>query len=125
MQFKIDTKEKIVLLRLDEAVLDAKMSEALLQEAAGLPGVEEKNLVLDLGSLQSAAPEGLKAIFTVYSRQYERGLSAAVAHLNTDLTARLAAAYPEMLNIVPTLAEAIDMVMMEDLERELNLDEEL
>ncbi|RPE12477.1 hypothetical protein EGT74_02685 [Chitinophaga lutea] len=124
MQFKIDTKEKIVVLRLEEPALDAKMSEELLREADGLPELAEKNLILDLGSVQSVAPEGLKAIFTVYSRQYDRGLSAAVAHLNSDLTAELAAQYPEMLNVVPTLSEAIDMVMMEDLERELNMDEE-
>lgn len=124
MQFKIDTKEKILIIRLEEPALDAKMSEQLLQEAAALPGLEEKNLILDLGSLQSSSPEGLKAIFTVYTRQYERNLSAAVAHLNTSLTAELSERYPEMLNIVPTLSEAIDMVMMEDLERELDLDGE-
>ncbi|AWO00627.1 hypothetical protein DLD77_02380 [Chitinophaga alhagiae] len=121
MQFKIDTKEKIVLLRLEEQELDAKMAAALVAEAGNITALEEKNLILDLGSLRSAGDEGLEAIFTVYNRQYERGLSAAVAHLNTDLTARLSAAHPDMLNIVPTLSEAIDMVMMEDLERELDL----
>ncbi len=124
MQFKIDTKEKIVVLRLEEPALDAKMSAAFLREAGSVPGLEDKNLILDLGSLQSAAPEALEAIFTVYHRQYERGLSAAVAHLNSDLTVQLSERYPDMLNIVPTMSEAIDMVMMEDLERELNLDEE-
>lgn len=124
MQFKIDTKEKIVILRLEEAELDAKMSEQLVEETGGIPSLDEKNLILDLGSLRSAGPEAMKAIFTVYNRQYERGLSAAVAHLNTDLTAQLTERYPEMLNIVPTLSEATDMVMMEDLERELDLGEE-
>lgn len=125
MQFKIDTKEKILIIRPEEQQLDAKMSAELIREAGNITGLEEKNLILDLASLQSAAPEGLEAIFTVYSRQYERGLSAAVAHLNTFLTAELTALHPDMLNIVPTLAEAIDMVMMEDLERELDLGEEL
>ena len=113
-----------MVLRLEEPALDAKMSAAFLLEASRVPALEEKNLILDLGSLQSAAPEALEAIFTVYRRQYERGLSAAVAHLNSDLTVQLSERYPDMLNIVPTLSEAIDMVMMEDLERELNLDEE-
>ena len=124
MQFKIDTKEKIVLLRLEEETLDAKLSDAFVNAAAAIEGLDEKNLILDLHSLRSADDEGLKAIFTVYSRQYERGLSAAVARLDSSITRKLSAAYPEMLNIVPTESEAIDMVMMEDLERELNLDEE-
>jgi uncharacterized protein YkvS len=124
MQFKIDTKEKIVLLRLEEETLDAKMSDAFVGATGAIGELEEKNLILDLHSLQSADDAGLKAIFTVYMRQYDRSLSAAVAGLNSTLTQKLTAAYPEMLNIVPTESEAIDMVMMEDFERELDLDEE-
>jgi hypothetical protein len=124
MQFKIDTKEKIVLLRLEEETLDAKMSDAFVGATGAIGELEEKNLILDLHSLLSADDAGLKAIFTVYMRQYDRSLSAAVAGLNSTLTQKLTAAYPEMLNIVPTESEAIDMVMMEDFERELDLDEE-
>jgi anti-anti-sigma regulatory factor len=124
MQFKIDTKEKIVLIRLEEKTLDAKMSDTFVSTLSAVDGLEHKNLVLDLHSLESADAAGLKAIFTVYTSQYERGLSAAVARLNNTLTQELTAAYPEMLNVVPTESEAIDMVMMEDLERELNLDDE-
>lgn len=124
MQFKIDTKEKIVLIRLEEKTLDAKMSDTFVSTLSAVDGLEHKNLVLDLHSLESADAAGLKAIFTVYTSQYERGLSAAVARLNNTLTQELTAAYPEMLNVVPTESEAIDMVMMEDLERELDLDDE-
>jgi hypothetical protein len=124
MQFKIDTKEKIVLIRLEEKTLDAKMSDTFVSTLSALEGLEEKNLILDLHSLESADDAGLKAIFTVYTRQYDRCLSAAVARLNNTLTQELTAAYPGMLNVVPTESEAVDMVMMEDLERELNLDDE-
>lgn len=124
MQFKIDTKEKIVIFRLQAADLDAKMAAAMEKEVLAAPGLEGSNLILDLHSLQSAAPEALEAIFTVYRHRYEHGLSAAVAGLNRVLTARLSELYPEMQNIVPTESEAIDMVMMEDLERELDLGDE-
>jgi anti-anti-sigma regulatory factor len=123
MQFKIDTKEKIVLFRLEEPELNANLSAELEKTISGMGELEEKNLVLDLRSLQSIDEKGLKAIFAVYNRQYERGLSAAVAHLQPDLAAVLSEKYPEMLNVVPTESEAIDMVMMEDLERELDLGE--
>lgn len=123
MQFKIDTKEKIVLLRLEETELNAILADELKNVLSGIAELEEKNLVLDLRSLQSVDEKGMEAIFAVYNRQYERGLSAAVAHLNPALTATLSEKYPEMLNVVPTESEAIDMVMMEDLERELDLGE--
>ena len=124
MQFKIDTKEKIVIFRLEETTLNAKMSDELESVIGNVPGLAEKNLILDLHSLESADASGLKAIFTAYNRQYERGLSAAIAGLNTTLTTALTGAYPEMLNVVPTESEAIDMVMMEDFERELDLGSE-
>lgn len=124
MQFKIDTKEKIVIFRLEETTLNAKMSDGLESVVGNVPGITEKNLILDLHSLESADESGLKAIFTVYNRQYERGLSAAIAGLNTTLTTALTGAFPEMLNVVPTESEAIDMVMMEDFERELDLGSE-
>lgn len=123
MQFKIDTKEKIVLFRLEEPELNANLAAELENTISGIGELKEKNLVLDLRSLQSVDENGLKAIFAVYNRQYERGLSAAVAHLQPALTAALSEKYPEMLNVVPTESEAIDMVMMEDLERELDLGE--
>ena len=121
MQFKIDTKEKILIFRLEEANLDAKMAAELENEVLRTPGLDGLNLILDLHSLHSAGPEALKAIFTVYQHRYDNGLSAAVTGLNKVLTAELSAQYPEMLNIVPTEAEAIDMVMMESFERELDL----
>jgi hypothetical protein len=123
MQFKIDTKEKIVLFRLEEPELNANLAAELEKAVFGIPDLEEKNLVLDLHSLQSADENGLKAIFAVYHRQYERGLSAAIAQLRAPLSTALSEKYPEMLNVVPTESEAIDMVMMEDLERELDLGE--
>ncbi|MGX5817633.1 hypothetical protein ACWKWU_05525 [Chitinophaga lutea] len=125
MQFKIDTKEKLVIFRLEEASLNAKMAAELEQVIAEIDELEEKNLLLDLHSVQSADEAGLKAIFTVYTRQYERERSAAVFGLPKDLSRELGDQYPEMLNIVPTESEAIDMVMMEDFERELDLDDEL
>ena len=123
MQFYIDTIEKIVLFRLEESELNANLAGELEKTVLGIADLESKNLVLDLHSLQSADEKGLKAIFAVYNRQYERGLSAAVAHLRPSVSAALLEKYPEMLNVVPTESEAIDMVMMEDLERELDLGE--
>ncbi len=50
MQFKIDTKEKIVIFRLEEADLDAKMAAAFQKEVLAAPGLEGSNLILDLHS---------------------------------------------------------------------------
>ena len=123
MRFKIDTKEKIVILRPETEVLDANLSEAFIREINELPELEGRNLILDMALVQSADEAGIQAILTVYRQQYDSNLSCAITSLNNTLTATIRKNIDEELNITPTLSEAIDMVMMESLERDL-LDEE-
>lgn len=123
MRFKIDTKEKIVIFRPEFQVLDANLSEDFIRSISELPELDGRNLILDLALLESADEAGIQAILTVYGQQYDSNLSCAIANVNNTLTAALSEDSEYELNITPTLSEAIDMVMMESLERDL-LDEE-
>ncbi|KAA2240253.1 STAS domain-containing protein [Chitinophaga agrisoli] len=122
MRFKIDTKEKIVILQPEITLLDANLSADFITTVTQLPELDGRNLILDMALVQAADTAGLEAILTVYQQQYDSKRSCAITGLNSTLTAALRA-YPDITNITPTLSEAIDMVMMESLEREL-LDEE-
>ncbi|HVI44719.1 MAG TPA: STAS domain-containing protein [Chitinophaga sp.] len=119
MKFKIDTKEKIVVFCPEEDALDANLSAQFITTITNLPELNGRNLILDLNLVQTADPSGLQAIFTVYQHMYDNQLSCAITGLNNALTQHLKAEAPEILNITPTMAEAIDLVMMEELEREL------
>lgn len=123
MRFKIDTKEKIVIFRPEIQALDANLSEAFMREITELPELDGRNLILDMALVESADEAGIQAILTVYGQQYDSNLSCAIANVNNTLTAALNQQREYELNITPTLSEAIDMVMMESLERDL-LDEE-
>jgi len=123
MRFKIDTKEKIVIFRPEIQVLDANLSEAFVREISELPELDGRNLILDMALVESADEAGIQAILTVYGQQYDSNLSCAITNVNNTLTAALHKYSDYELNITPTLSEAIDMVMMESLERDL-LDEE-
>ncbi|NIG53426.1 anti-anti-sigma factor [Chitinophaga sp. Cy-1792] len=119
MKFKIDTKEKIVVFCPEENALDANLSASFITTATTLPGLETRNLILDLHLIETADDAGIEAIFAVYGFMYDNNRSCAITGLNNILTARLKAEGPENLNLAPTMAEAIDLVMMEELEREL------
>lgn len=119
MKFKIDTKEKIVVFCPEEAVLDANLAEEFTAAVAALPELEGRNLILDMTLVQKMDATGVEAILTVYQRMYDNNLSCAITGLNNTLTATLKSAGGDMLNLAPTMAEAIDLVMMEELEREL------
>lgn len=122
MRFKIDTKEKIVILRPEMPVLDANLSDEFIAYIAQLPELSGRNLILDMALIQTADQDGIQAILTVYHQQYDSNRSCAITGLNNTLTGELRA-IAETLNIAPTLSEAVDLVMMEALERELMGDE--
>jgi anti-anti-sigma regulatory factor len=124
MEFKIDTKEKILVVQPQITGLDANLSARFTKEVSELPGLEERNLILDMALVAKADEDGIKAILTVYHQQYDSGMSCALTGLNSTLTKAIKAADETVYNLAPTMLEAIDLVMMEDLERELLQDEE-
>jgi anti-anti-sigma regulatory factor len=119
MDFKIDTKEKIVVVTPELKELDANLSDDFIETLTSLQSLEGRNLILDMSLVQTADDIGVKAILTVYHAQYDSGRSCAITGLNSTLTKTLTTADDSVQNVVPTLLEAIDMVMMEELEREL------
>jgi anti-anti-sigma regulatory factor len=124
MEFKIDTKEKILVVQPQITELDANLSARFTKEVSELPGLEGRNLILDMALVEKADHTGIKAILTVYHQQYDSGFSCALTGLNSTLTNDIKAADETVYNLAPTMLEAIDLVMMEDLERELMQDEE-
>ncbi|MGO4293878.1 STAS domain-containing protein [Chitinophaga sp. RAB17] len=119
MKFKIDTKEKIVVFCPEEVALDANLSDDFITTATTLPELNGRNLILDMTLVEKTDEKGVEAILTVYQYMYDNKLSCALTGLNNTLTAALKEAGDDMLNIAPTMAEAIDLIMMEELEREL------
>lgn len=122
MEFKIDTKEKILVVQPQITTLDANLSARFTKEVAELPGLEGRNLILDMALVEKADDTGIKAILTVYHQQYDSGMSCALTGLNSTLTNTIKKADETVYNLAPTMLEAIDLVMMEDLERELMQD---
>ncbi|GEP93704.1 hypothetical protein SAMN05660909_05665 [Chitinophaga terrae (ex Kim and Jung 2007)] len=119
MKFKIDTKEKIVVFSPEVDSLDANMSDTLFSTITSLSELNGRNLILDLSFVKNFDDKGLEDILAVYQHMYDTNHSCAITGVNTTLTVTLKEAGGEMLNLAPTMAEAIDLVMMEELEREL------
>lgn len=124
MEFKIDTKEKILVVQPQITTLDANLSAGFTQKVSELPALKGRNLILDMTLVENVDDAGLKAILTVYHQQYDSGLSCALTGLNSTLTNAVKKADETVYNLAPTMLEAIDLVMMEDYERELLADEE-
>jgi anti-anti-sigma factor len=121
MQVKIDTREKFHVITIMEPVLAANMTAELDDRLLPWLQNDVKNIVLnlkDIKIIESAAADRLVQIQQLY---YEQNASFVVCRLQKDVENALEAlGLLEMMNTTPTESEASDIVMMEEIERELD-----
>ncbi len=120
MQVKIDTKEKFHVFYIRESNLTANMTEDLQLRLLTYLQNPVKNIVLkckDIISIDDAAAETL-----IYLQQqfYEQDASFVICGLQPKVEEALdKTGLLEIMNVVPTESEAGDIVLMEEIEREL------
>ena len=124
MQVKIDTREKFHVITINQSALAANMTADLNNCLLPLLQNDVRNVVLNLKDIKNidiAAAENLVKLQQMY---YEQNASFVVCELQKELEGTLEEiSLLEMMNITPTESEAADIIMMEEIEREL-LDEE-
>jgi anti-anti-sigma regulatory factor len=120
MDFKIDTKSTYTNITPLETLLDANMTEAIRQKWYELVEDGCQNLILDLQNCTDAQQNGINGLLQMHEDCYSNDRSFVIIGLNTSVTEQFKnTESTESLNIVPTLAEAIDLINMEILERDL------
>ncbi len=122
MKVKIDTKEKLHVITILEPDLAANMTEQMDKNLMELLTQNVKNVVIDLKDTRSvdyaAAAELLKLQFAFYEQQ----ASFVVCNLQSQVKNFFADEdLLDQLNFTPTVSEAMDIVQMEEMEREMGL----
>jgi len=119
MMVKIDTREKFHVITILEAVLAANMTEKMDKVLLPLLDDNVKNVIInmkDIKIVESAAAEHLVRIHNTF---YDSNSSFVVCELQNDVKNSFEnAGTLEKLNFTPTESEAMDMVQMEEIERE-------
>ncbi len=120
MEFKIDTKPTYAVITPVSNELNAKMTEALRQKWRELQQSGSGNLIVDLHNFISVDESTLSTLEDLHEEIYGEQQSLVFTGLQEEVLEVFKAteAY-ERLNIAPTLIEAIDIVSMEILERDL------
>ncbi|MES2701905.1 MAG: STAS domain-containing protein [Bacteroidota bacterium] len=120
MEFKIDTKENFSVIMPVTDDLNAKLTEALGEKINELRQSGSNNFIVDLNQCTKADKASVKEMVTLHEDCYSMdqsfvitGVSPAVMNMMKEDEADL------LLNIAPRMAEAIDIVSMEILERDL------
>ena len=120
MKFEVDKHDKYVLLKPLDTELNSENAPKLKSELILINTEGINNIILDLSNIQEADESGVSAL-----------LAANRLCKNSEGTFVLTCVHSEIqklfglfttenyLNLVPTVSEAIDLVFMEEIERDL------
>ncbi|MEX8547006.1 MAG: STAS domain-containing protein [Mucilaginibacter sp.] len=120
MKFTVDKHEKYVLIKLNESKLNSLISPQLKSELILMNTDGQRNIILDLSMVKFADSSGLSSLL-VGHRICKNAEGNFILTSLSDSVARLVSIsqLESVLTIVGTPEEAIDLVFMEEIEKEL------
>src|ERR1700735_1718265 len=120
MKFTVDKHEKYILLRLNEGKLNSIVSPQLKSELILMNTEGQRNIIFDLSQVKFADSSGLSSLL-VGHRLCKNAAGVFILSGLNDAVSRLIAIsqLDSVLSIVPTTEEAIDLVFMEEVEKQL------
>ncbi|MBL7828374.1 MAG: STAS domain-containing protein [Saprospiraceae bacterium] len=125
MKYRIDKQEQYSLLTLEEENLNSTFAPGMKSDLILMSQEGIKNFILDLSLVKYVDSSGLSAILTGH-RLWKDGGSFVIAGPLQPMVSKLIeiSRLETILTIIPTVSEAIDYVIMESLERELQSGDE-
>ncbi len=120
MKFSVEKKEQYTIFTLNEDNLNSLMAPLLKSEFIIYRNEGVNNLILDLSNVQFVDSSGLSSILTA-NRLWKEFGSFVITGVNHPSVKKLIeiSRLDTVLEIIPTIQESIDFVMIEELEREL------
>jgi len=121
MKYSVDKRERFSVFTLDELSLNSVIAPDVKAEFVIFRNEGVKNLILDLSGVKFVDSSGLSAILTANRlwKEYGSFLITGVDHPAVKKLIEISR-LDSVLTIIPTLQESVDLIMMEELERELS-----
>ena len=120
MQVKINTREKIHAITIEESVLAANMTAELEKTLLPILQTDANHVVLILKGVESVEEPAAECLVKIQQDFYDAGSSFVICELTPEVEKALENnSLLEMMNVTPTESEAYDIVQMEEVEREL------
>ena len=124
MNVKLDTKEKFHVITILENSLYANMTEEMVSTFNNCIQTDVKNVIINLEQVTIMDREMALSLCNMQQNSYEKGHSLVICCLNKDLESWLdEEEILEVMNTTPTESEAMDVVQMEEIEREMFRDD--
>ncbi len=120
MKFEIENKEKVVVIKSKLEKLDAIHAPELKSEIVMQSKSGNKNLILDLSETRYIDSSGLSAVLVANRACRDNNGTFVLCGLQDTVKKLITISQLEsVLKITPTLNEAVDLVYMEEVERDL------
>ncbi len=120
MEFKIDTKPTYSIITPLDAHIDANMTAALSQKCDDLAKSGSTNYIIDLQHCIAGDNTAFDDLVQMHENCYNNSQSLVFTSVQESVLKQLQALELDtVLNIAPKMIEAIDIVSMEILERDL------
>lgn len=126
MKFTLDKKENYTVFALDEMNLNTLIAPDLKSEFVYLYNEGARNIIFDLTNVKFVDSSGLSAILTGNRLWKDQGTFILTGYHQPSVKKLIEISKLEkILTMVPTLVEAVDYVMMEEIQRELTRPDEV
>ena len=120
MEFKIDTKDTFTVITPISQKIDAILTGALQQKCIETRQSGSNNIIIDLQHCNEIDKTCLPELLKLHEESYSQDQSIVFTRVNEKIMAILKEDETDlMINIAPRLDEAIDIISMEILERDL------
>ena len=125
MKYTIDKQEQYCLLKLNEPKLDSTLAPTLKTELITLHAEGTKHIILDLSEVNYTDSSGLSSLL-VGNRTYQQDGGIFILAALSDHTMKLIkiSQLDGVLNILPTIEEAVDAALLHSIENDLKEESE-
>ena len=124
MNFEIDKKDNYAVVRVKVEKLDSQVSPSLKSELVVLNADEFSNIVIDLSDTRYCDSSGLSAILVANRLCKNSGGTFVLCGLQRSVSKLISISQLDtILNITPTLEEAVDLLALESIEKDLGTEE--
>ena len=119
MKVKTDTKEKFHVITVQESSMSADMAAKLADLLLPYLQNDVKNVILNLKELRSLDEIAAEKLVKLQQNFYEKNSSFVICEMQKPVEDFLDSVnLLEVMNTTPTESEAMDIVQMEEIERE-------
>lgn len=124
MDFEIEKKDNYALVKVKVDKLDSRVTPSLKSELVVLNADEFANIIIDLSETRYCDSSGLSSILVANRLCKNAGGTFVLSGLQRSVSKLISISQLDtILNITPTLEEAVDFIAMDAIEKNLGTEE--